>query len=91
MGGFTDWVTGDPSPLVCDPDAAYYTGHPGDLILMGIETARNHATTISSLVTDAEDRTVDYLLCSNTDNLLNFPAGAYYYTNQRLIRIFGWE
>lgn len=91
VGGFTDWVTGDPSPLVCDPDAAYYTGHPGDLILMGIETARNHATTISSLVTDAEGRTVDYLLCSNTDNLLNFPAGAYYYTNQRLIRIFGWE
>lgn len=91
VGGFTDWVTGDPSPLVCDPDAAYYTGQPGDLILMGIETARNHATTISSLVTDAEGQTVDYLLCSNTDNLLNFPAGAYYYTNQRLIRIFGWE
>lgn len=91
VGGFTNWVTGDPSPLVCDPDAAYYTGRPGDLILMGIETARNHATTISSLVTDAEGRTVDYLLCSNTDNLLNFPAGAYYYTNQRLIRIFGWE
>lgn len=91
VGGFTDWVTGDPSPLVCDPDAAYYTGHPGDLILMGIETARNHATTISSLVADEEGRTVDYLLCSNTDDLLNFPAGAYYYTNQRLIRIFGWE
>ena len=91
VGGFTDWVTSDPSPLVCDPDAAYYTGQPGDLILMGIETARNHATTISSLVTDEEGRTVDYLLCSNTDNLLNFPAGAYYYTNQRLIRIFGWE
>lgn len=91
VGGFTDWVTGDPSPLVCDPDAAYYTGHPGDLILMGIETARNHATTISSLVADEEGRTVDYLLCSSTDNLLDFPAGAYCYTNQRLIRIFGWE
>lgn len=91
VGGFTDWVTGDPSPLVCDPDAAYYTGQPGDLILMGIETARNHATAISSLVTDEEGRAVDYLLCSNTDNLLNFPAGACCYTNQRLIRIFGWE
>ena len=34
---------------------------------------------------------VDYLLCSNTADLRNFPASAYYYTNRQLTKIIGWN
>ena len=41
--------------------------------------------------TDENGNVVDYLLCSNTADLRNFPASAYYYTNRQLIRIIGWN
>ena len=44
-----------------------------------------------AVVKDDAGRTVDYLLCSNTNDLRNFPAGAYHSSNQRLFRIFGWN
>ena len=40
---------------------------------------------------DENGNVVDYLLCSNTADLRNFPASAYYYTNRQLIRIIGWN
>ena len=61
------------------------------MLLIGIENARSHATVISAVVKDDAGRTVDYLLCSNTNDLRNFPAGAYHSSNQRLFRIFGWN
>lgn len=92
VDGFTEYTRiAEDYGLVCDAQAGYYSGQVGDLILMGIENAGNHATEICGLVTDASGRTIDYLLCSNTADLRNFPAGAYYYTNQRLVRIFGWN
>ncbi len=92
VGGFTDYATSaSPDKLLCDVNANYYSGQPGDLILMGVDKPTNHATIICDVVKDSNGRTVDYLLCSNTSNLENFPASAYYYTNQRLIRIFGWN
>lgn len=46
---------------------------------------------ISGIIRDEAGQTVDYLLCSNTTNYTDFPAGAYYYTSQRLIKIYGWN
>ena len=92
VGGFTSYATSaSPDKLLCDVNASYYSGQPGDLILMGIDSPTNHATIICDVVKDGGGRTVDYLLCSNTSNLENFPASAYYYTNQRLVQIFGWN
>ena len=67
------------------------TGEPGDLITMGTSSYTRHITEICALVTDENGNTVDYLLCSNTADLKNFPAGAYYLTNQQVIRISGWN
>ena len=50
-----------------------------------------HTTVISGIIRDEAGQTVDYLLCSNTTNYTDFPAGAYYYTSQRLIKIYGWN
>ena len=92
VDGFTAYATSaSPDKLLCDVNANYYSGQPGDLILMGIDSPTNHATIICDVVKDGDGRTVDYLLCSNTSNLENFPASAYYYTNQRLVQIFGWN
>ena len=71
--------------------ASYYTGEPGDLLIMGVSTFTRHATEICSLVKDENGNTVDYLICSNTADLKNFPAGAYYLTNQQVIKIFDWN
>ena len=40
---------------------------------------------------DGDGAVVDYLLCSNTADLRNFPASAYYYTNRQLTKIVGWN
>lgn len=91
VGGFTDWIESGPEGLVCSGDEPYYSGQVGDLLLVGAEDARDHATEISGLVQDAAGQTVDYLVCCNTADLRNFPAGAYYYTQQRLFRVYGWN
>lgn len=66
------------------------TGQVGDLLLMGIDEPR-HTTEICGLVTDGSGNTVDYLLCSNTTNYRDFPAGAYYYTAHWLVKVWGWN
>lgn len=92
VGSFTDYaVSASETELVCDANANYYDGEVGDLLLIGIEDARSHATIISGVIKDDAGKTVDYLLCCNTNDLRNFPAGAYHSSNQRLFRIFGWN
>ena len=76
--------------LVGDAAAPYYTGAPGDVIAMGNDHFR-HIVMISEVLTDENGDTVDYLICSNTGDLCNFPAGAYFYTYQQLIKIYGWN
>ena len=46
---------------------------------------------ISEVLTDESGNTADYLICSNTGDLCDFPAGAYFYTYQQLIKIHGWN
>lgn len=77
--------------LAADTEANYYTGEVGDILILGPDGGHNHTTVISGIVRDASGQTVDYLLCSNTTNYTDFPAGAYYYTSQRLIKIYGWN
>ena len=92
VGSFTDYAKSASSQqLYCSTNANYYTGDVGDLVLIGIQDPESHATIISDVIRDEQGRTVDYLLSCNTTNLKNFPASAYHYTNQRLIRIYGWN
>lgn len=76
--------------LVADADANYYNGEVGDLLLVGLYGLQ-HTTEICGLVQDEKGQTIDYLLCSNTTNYRNFPAGAYYYTRHWLVKIYGWN
>ena len=92
VGSFTEYLTqAKPQELCSDMNAPYYSGEPGDLLLIGIDEPENHATIIADVVTDSAGNTIDYLLYSNTSNLINYPASAYYYTNQRLVKIYGWN
>ena len=77
--------------LVADTEANYYTGQVGDILILGPDGGHNHTTVISGIVRNEAGETVDYLLCSNTTNYTDFPAGAYYYTSHRLIKIYGWN
>ena len=77
--------------LVADTEANYYTGGVGDILILGPDGGHNHTTVISGIVRNELGETMDYLLCSNTTNYTDFPAGAYYYTSHRLIKIYGWN
>ena len=77
--------------LVAVVGAPYFSGEPGDIITMGVEEPANHTTVILDTIQDADGNVVDYLLCSNTADLRNFPASAYYYTNRQLTKIIGWN
>lgn len=92
VGGFLDMAAGHTgSGLVAVVGAPYFTGEVGDIITMGVEEPRNHTTVICGVLTDDAGQTVDYLLCSNTANLRNYPASAYYYANRQLTKILGWN
>ena len=58
------------------------------LWLVGITVMVN---ALLKLTEQASGRTVDYLVASNTADLVDFPAGAYPYPYQSLIRIWGWN
>lgn len=77
--------------LVAVVNAPYFSGEAGDLITMGVDEPANHTTVILDVLRDADGKPVDYLLCSNTADLRNFPASAYYYTNRQLTKIIGWN
>ena len=91
VGYFMDYAKANTGyGLVSLPEAAYYTGEVGDILIFG-DDGLNHTTVISDVVCDESGQTVDYLVCSNTSNYRNFPASAYYYTRQWLVRILGWN
>lgn len=92
VGSFRDYVAAPRvSGLVAVADAPYFSGETGDIITMGVDEPANHTTVILDAITDENGNVVDYLLCSNTADLRNFPASAYYYTNRQLIKIIGWN
>lgn len=70
---------------------SYYYGETGDVILMSTNGRYHHGVIISQVVRDESGETVDYLICSNTGNYRDFPAAAYVYPEQELVRIAGWN
>ena len=71
--------------------AAYDLGEPGDVILMSTDGRFHHAVIISQIVRDENGAVTDYLICSNTGNYRDFPAAAYVYAEQELVKITGWN
>lgn len=71
--------------------APYYSGEKGDVIHMGTSEDFRHSVVITEVVKDSAGNTIDYLISSNTANYKNFPASAYPYTNQILIKILGYN
>jgi hypothetical protein len=77
--------------MVAAANAPYYSGEPGDVIHMGMSGDWRHTVMITRVMTDSSGNTVDYLVASNTADLLNFPVSAHYYQQQMLIKILGWN
>lgn len=77
--------------LAASVDVPYYSGSPGDVIHLGTGDRWRHTVLISQVLAGEDGEPVDYLICSNTADLLDFPVGAYCYTRQMLIRIDGWN
>jgi len=76
--------------LAAAADAPYYTGRLGDVIHLGSADRWRHTVLITGLVDDGGG-VEDYLVCSNTADLRDFPVSAYAYTRQMLIKIEGWN
>ena len=92
VGGFLDYAAAErESGLVAVVGAPYFSGQTGDILTMGVDEPANHTTVILDVIRDGDGNVVDYLLCSNTADLRNFPASAYYYTNRQLTKIVGWN
>ena len=91
VGYFMDYAKANTGyGLVSLPEASYYTGDVGDILIFG-DNGLNHTTVIADTIQDEAGNTLDYLVCSNTSNYRNSPASAYYYTRQWLVRILGWN
>ncbi len=92
VGRFYDYARDNTGyGLVAAVDAPYSTGEVGDVLIFGdAEVPLSHTTVISGVV-EKEGKVIDYLLCSNTTNYRDFPAGAYYYTEHTLVKIFGYN
>ncbi len=71
--------------------ADFWSGQPGDAIVVGTPSDWTHTVLISKVVKDANGRVIDYLLCSNTLDVKDYPLSAYPQTGGALIRIFGWN
>ena len=92
VGWFLEYAAAERgSGLVAVVNAPYFSGETGDIITMGVEEPANHTTVILDVLRDDSGLPIDYLLCSNTADLRNFPASAYYYTNRQLTKIIGWN
>lgn len=77
--------------LAALPDAPYLEGEIGDVIQMGFPDRWSHTVLITSVITDEQGNTVDYLIHSNTADLKNFPVSAYSLPCQTLTKILGWN
>ena len=92
VGWFLDYAAVEREHgLAAVVNAPYFSGETGDIITMGVDEPANHTTVILDVIRDENGLPIDYLLCSNTADLRNFPASAYYYTNRQLTKIIGWN
>lgn len=77
--------------LVSGINEPFYSGQPGDVILLGTSKGYRHIVMISQVMTDKDGNVIDYLVCSNTMDLRDYPVSAYHYTRQVLVKIYGWN
>lgn len=78
--------------LAAQAGAPYYSGEIGDILELGTaENPLRHAVIITQVIRDEDGNVVDYLVSSNTSDLRNFPASAYFYSSQSLVKILGWN
>lgn len=92
VSGFLEYVQNNSGyGLAAVADAPYYSGGPGDVIHLGDAQRWRHTVLITGVVEDGGGNAEDYLVCSNTADLRDFPVSAYAYTRQLLIRVAGWN
>jgi len=77
--------------LVSKAGADYYTGEIGDVIHMGTSQRWRHTVIITKVMPGGDGKTKDYLIASNTANVVNYPASAFVYCRHALIKIYGWN
>lgn len=77
--------------LKAETDADFDSGQVGDLVMMGTPDDWNHIVIITEVVKNENGEVVDYLVCSNTTDVRDFPASAYPSPRRALIRILGWN
>lgn len=72
-------------------DENLYSGQKGDILQYGISDVWKHSVIITNIIEDNKGNPTDYLINSNSTDRINFPASAYSYFKQRLIKIYGWN
>lgn len=72
-------------------DDNVYSGGPGDVLQYGNNGDWRHSVIIAEVIKDEYENVLDYLIYSNTTDRINYPASAYGYSQQRLIKIVGWS
>ncbi|MBU4438285.1 MAG: amidase domain-containing protein, partial [Acetobacterium sp.] len=72
-------------------DDNVYSGAVGDILQFGYDNQWLHSVIITQVVKDKDGKVVDYLIHSNTTDRISYPASAYGYPQQRLIKILGWN
>lgn len=72
-------------------DDNVYSGSVGDILQFGYDNQWLHSVIITQVVKDQDGKVVDYLIHSNTTDRISYPASAYGYPQQRLIKILGWN
>lgn len=77
--------------MAASVDENLYSGEKADILQYGTDNAWKHSVIITNVVKDSSGNTTDYLINSNTTDRINYPASAYSYYKQRLIKIYGWN
>lgn len=72
-------------------DDNVYSGAVGDILQFGYDNQWLHSVIITQVVKDKDGNIIDYLINSNTTDRISYPASAYGYPQQRLIKILGWN
>ncbi|MBI4856975.1 MAG: amidase domain-containing protein [Acetobacterium woodii] len=72
-------------------DENVYSGAVGDILQFGYDNQWLHSVIITQVIKDQDGKVVDYLINSNTTDRISYPASAYGYPQQRLIKILGWN
>lgn len=77
--------------LVGETELNLFLGEIGDIIQYGALDEWRHSVIITDVIKDDQGKVIDYLICSNTTDRMNYPASAYGYGDMRLIKIIGWN